>query len=33
MSAHREENVDSSDQLLKLATSLNIIAEHFDLPV
>lgn len=33
VSAHREENVDSSDQLLKLATSLNIIAEHFDLPV
>ena len=33
VSAHREENVDSSDQLSKLATSLNIIAEHFDLPV
>lgn len=33
VSAHREENVDSSDQLLKLATSLNIIAEHFNLPV
>ena len=33
VSAHREENVDSSDQLLKLATSLNIIAEKFDLPV
>ncbi|MDA9983884.1 UDP-N-acetylglucosamine 2-epimerase (non-hydrolyzing) [Porticoccaceae bacterium] len=33
VSAHREENVDSSDQLLKLVTSLNIIAEHFDLPV
>ena len=33
VSAHREENVDSSNQLLKLATSLNIIAEHFDLPV
>lgn len=33
VSAHREENVDSSDQLLKLATSLNIVAEHFGLPV
>lgn len=33
VSAHREENVDSSDQLLKLANSLNIIAEHFNLPV
>ena len=33
VSAHREENIDPSDQLLKLATSLNIIAEHFDLPV
>ena len=33
VSAHREENVDSSDLLLKLANSLNIIAEHFDLPV
>ena len=33
VSAHREENVDSSDQLLKLANSLNIIAEHFDFPV
>ena len=33
VSAHREENVDSPDQLLKLTTSLNIIAEHFDLPV
>lgn len=33
ISAHREENVDSPDQLLKLTTSLNIIAEHFDLPV
>ena len=33
VSAHREENVDSSIQLLKLANSLNIIAEHFDLPV
>ena len=31
--AHREENVDSPDQLLKLANSLNTIAEHFDLPV
>ena len=33
VSAHREENVDSADQLLRLATSLNIIAEHFNLPV
>ena len=33
VSAHREENVDSPDQLLKLANSLNTIAEHFDLPV
>ena len=33
VSAHREENVDSSDQFLKLATSLNLIAEHFNLPV
>ena len=33
VSAHREENIDPSDQLLKLATSLNFIAEHFDLPV
>ena len=33
VSSHREENVDSSDQLLKLVNSLNIIAEHFDLPV
>jgi len=33
VSVHREENVDSLDQLLKLANSLNIIAQHFDLPV
>jgi len=33
VSAHREENVDSPNQLLKLANSLNIIAKHFDLPV
>jgi len=33
VSAHREENVDLSDQLLKLAISLNTIAKHFDLPV
>ena len=33
VSAHREENVDSSGHLLSLANSLNTIAEHFDLPV
>lgn len=33
VSAHREENVDSPSNLLKLATVLNTIAEHYDAPV
>ncbi len=33
VSAHREENVDVSAQLLKLANSLNSIAEYYCLPV
>lgn len=33
VSAHREENVDSSKQLAKLAGILNAIAEQYDLPV
>lgn len=33
VSAHREENVDAPDQLLKLANSLNIIATHYEIPV
>jgi len=33
VSAHREENVDESSQLLKLAESLNAIADIFSLPV
>ena len=33
VSAHREENVDSQKQLAKLASTLNTVAEHYDLPV
>jgi len=33
VSAHREENVDSSSQLIKLSSSLNMICEEYNLPV
>ncbi|MGR3062239.1 UDP-N-acetylglucosamine 2-epimerase (non-hydrolyzing) [Vibrio vulnificus] len=33
VSAHREENVDSSKQLAKLADTLNTVAQHYNLPV
>lgn len=33
VSAHREENVDSPKQLVKLAETLNTVAEHYNLPV
>ncbi|HIF9256667.1 non-hydrolyzing UDP-N-acetylglucosamine 2-epimerase [Photobacterium damselae] len=33
VSAHREENVDSPKQLLKLAETLNTVADHYNLPV
>ncbi|WP_440872012.1 non-hydrolyzing UDP-N-acetylglucosamine 2-epimerase [Vibrio diabolicus] len=33
VSAHREENVDLPKQLVKLAETLNTIAEHYNLPV
>ncbi|SUI48720.1 non-hydrolyzing UDP-N-acetylglucosamine 2-epimerase [Shewanella baltica] len=33
VSAHREENVDSPKQLIKLAETLNRVAEHYNLPV
>lgn len=33
VSAHREENVDSPKQLAKLAETLNMVAEHYNLPV
>lgn len=33
VSAHREENVDSPKQLLKLAETLNTVAAHYGLPV
>lgn len=33
VSAHREENVDAPNQLLKLVETLNIVADHYGLPV
>ena len=33
VSAHREENIDFSSQLLKLSSSLNMISEEYNLPV
>ncbi|WP_159566742.1 non-hydrolyzing UDP-N-acetylglucosamine 2-epimerase [Budvicia diplopodorum] len=33
VSAHREENVDSVDNLIKLALILNTVAEHYNYPV
>lgn len=33
VSAHREENIDTEQNFTKLATVLNHIAEHFELPV
>lgn len=33
VSAHREENVDSPKQLANLAKTLNIVAEHYNIPV
>ncbi len=33
VSAHREENVDTPNQLLKLAETLNTVAEKYNLPV
>ena len=33
VSSHREENVDTKSQLLKLGDSLNAIAEKYDLPI
>ena len=33
VSAHREENVDVPSQLIKLANSLNSIADYYDMPI
>ncbi len=33
VSAHREENVDTPKQLVKLANILNTVAEKYDVPV
>jgi UDP-N-acetylglucosamine 2-epimerase (non-hydrolysing) len=33
VSTHREENVDSSENLMKLTSSINVIAEHYQIPV
>lgn len=33
VSAHREENVDSPKQLANLAKTLNMVAEHYNIPV
>ena len=33
VSAHREENVDTPNQLISLANTLNAVAEHYNMPV